>query len=106
MEISNMRLTLAQATPGMILADDILDSGGNLLLKGGTSLSESMLTSLQRYQLGSFTVIGEESDAVDDSVARERVQTRLAHLFRHCADDNPSRTLRAWIGEYCAGEGS
>jgi hypothetical protein len=101
-----MRLTLDRATPGMILADDILDSSGNLLLKSGTSLSESTLASLQRYKLGSFTVLGEESDAVDDGVARERVRQRLTHLFRRCADDSPSRTLREWIAQYRAGDDS
>jgi hypothetical protein len=90
----------------MILADDMLDSSGNLLLKAGTSLSESALASLQRYELANFSVIGEENDAVDDSAARERVQQRLARLFRHCAGDGPGRTLREWIGEYRVGEGS
>ena len=99
-----MQLTLDQASPGMILADDMRDVGGNLLLKSGTSFTESMLASLQRYNIGSFTVVGEESDAVDDTAARELVQRRLAKLFRRCGDGVASRSLRDGLSQYRLGK--
>ena len=98
-----MQLTLDQAAPGMILANDMHDAGGNLLLKSGTSLTESTLASLQRYDIGSFAVLGEES-AVDDTAARELIQRRLAKLFRGCSDGAASRSLRDWLIQYRLGK--
>jgi hypothetical protein len=99
----HMQLTLDQACPGMILAEDMRDAGGNLLLKSGTSLTESMLASLQRYTIGRFSVLGEEGDAVDDTAARELIEQRLAKLFRGCGEGVASRSLRDCLNQYRLG---
>lgn len=96
----HMQMTLDQATPGMVLAEDMRDAGGNLLLKSGTALTESSLASLQRYSLSTFAVVGEESDALDDTAARELIHQRLAKLFRRWGNGAASGSLHDWISQY------
>lgn len=102
-----MQLPLAQVCPGKILAEDVLDARGNLILKQGTLLTESVLNSLRRYKIKTIAVIDEENDAaedvVDNAATKQQIQERLAKLFRHIGDDVATRSLRDWVGEYRLG---
>ncbi|MES2356120.1 MAG: hypothetical protein V4568_17285 [Pseudomonadota bacterium] len=102
-----MQLSLAQVCPGMVLADDVFDTRGNLILKQGTLLTESVLNSLRRYKIQTIAVVAQEgevvADEVDDAVAKQQIQERLDRLFRHTSDDVATRSLRDWVGEYRLG---
>ena len=102
-----MQLPLAQVCPGRILAEDVLDARGNLILKQGTLLTESVLNSLPRYKIQTLSVVDDENDpvedVVDDSVTKRQTQERLDKLFRNASDDVATRSLRDWVIEYRLG---
>lgn len=51
---------LEQAHPGMVLAGDIRDKQGRLLLPAGRELTERTIESLRYWGVGSVQVLGEE----------------------------------------------
>lgn len=74
----HLQLALSVALPGMVLSDDVLDTKGNVLLPQGAVLTTSILSSLQRHEIASVAVVGEER-----SVQERNVQLRRVHdLFR------------------------
>ncbi|NHZ61614.1 hypothetical protein [Massilia genomosp. 1] len=78
------------ASEGMVLACDLRDAGGAVLLPAGATLSAAALTSLRRRGIEQLQVVGSmnAADAALDAAAlqaeRERQCARLAHLFRRC----------------------
>jgi len=79
---------LGQASAGMELACDLVDARGTVLLQQGSVLSDSLLAALARRGVARLRVLGAPDGARDDGgdTAREQVDTRLAHLFRHGAE--------------------
>ena len=54
----------------MVLADDLRDGWGNILLPQGTKLTELTLESLKRYDINELAILSEElavSSAADSS---------------------------------------
>jgi len=99
----NHEITLAQAGPGMILSDDLLDEHGNILLPAGAVLTETSIAGLRRREVDTVPVQGEEVGE-DDAAARERHRARLAHLFRnHRDDDLATEILRQFVVKFRLG---
>jgi hypothetical protein len=75
-------VALDEASAGMVLADEVCDRQGNVLLAKGAELSESLMQALRRRGVESIRI---EDDALSPeqlAAERERVAARLAHLFR------------------------
>lgn len=78
------------ASEGMVLACDLRDAGGAVLLPAGATLSAASLASLRRRGIDHLQVVGapDSADAELDAAAlqaeRERQCARLHHLFRRC----------------------
>lgn len=98
-------IPLDQATSGMVLAKAVLLQGGNILLPGGTLLSENHLTNLKKRGVEEIAVVapGEES-ATLTSAQREALEeaTRLQvqHLFRKSGTDATTQALLRTVIEY------
>jgi hypothetical protein len=84
------------ASEGMVLAEDLRDAGGAVLLPAGTTLGTAALASLRRRGIERLQVVGpaapeDAAEAAIDQAARqaecERQCARLRHLFRRCLDD-------------------
>jgi hypothetical protein len=95
-------IQLAQATPGMVLSDVLLDRQGQMLLPQGAVLTESVLASLGRHGVEVVPVLAAADSAPPlDPVA---VQARLDHLFRHHDrgndDDWATGILRQYVEDY------
>ena len=88
MTIQSREVDIEHAAPGMELACDLVDARGTVLLQQGSILSDSLLVALARRGVARLRVLGAPDAARDEDsdAARERVDTRLAHLFRHGAD--------------------
>ncbi|WP_317202943.1 hypothetical protein [Janthinobacterium sp.] len=86
--MSGRLIDLEQARAGMLLADDLTDANGTVLLPGGAALTEANLASLRRRGIESCRVA--EAEAQEDEAARAQrhalAQQRLARLFRHSAE--------------------
>ena len=82
------------ASEGMVLACDLHDAGGAVLLPAGATLGAASLSSLRRRGIERLQVVGAVDSAADPAKAaadaaaqqaeRERQCARLQHLFRRC----------------------
>ena len=96
-------LELDDAVVGMELACDLIDQHRTTLLQAGSILSERLLAALARRGIARLRVVGEPDAASPDEGARaaqrDRVQERLAHLFRR-AGGAAAAQLQACLVEY------
>lgn len=111
--MSGQALALDQAAAGMVLADDLRDAGGALLLPAGAVLSEAALAGLRRRGVAGCRVetahpanaaepAAETEHAAPGSPRQERAQARLRHLFRHSAGAGGAATLLRLLSDYRA----
>jgi hypothetical protein len=93
-------IVLAEAQPGMVLSDVLLDRAGQMLLAKGAVLSAAILASLARHGVGMVPVQTADTPVPDAA----QVQARLDHLFRRHArddeDDWATSVLRRHIEDY------
>jgi hypothetical protein len=96
-------ITLADAQPGMVLSDDLLDRLGHTLLAGGTVLSAAIISSLGRHGVGVVAVQADDCPAADPA----QMQARLDYLFRaHDREDQndwAAGILRRYVEDYRTG---
>jgi hypothetical protein len=94
-------LPLDMVEVGMVLADEVCDARGVVLLPKGVSLSEAVLTGLERRGIETLPVLVISALSDDEAVERQQlVARRLDHLFRLAGDDRPVRELRQQIEIY------
>lgn len=86
---------LEQASAGMVLAADLCDDAGQVLLPAGATLSEATLLSLRRRGVASLNVVGQAPapDAAAVQAERERQCLRLVRLFRASATEGATGRL-------------
>ena len=80
------------ASEGMVLAEDLRDGGGGVLLPAGATLSASSLASLRRRGIEQLQVVA-AAPPVDEAAVRaerERQCARLQQLFRRCLPGAPA----------------
>jgi hypothetical protein len=104
---SATRIDIEQAEAGMVLARDLKDATGAVLLLAGASLSEGNLASLRRRGVAACVVLldsaddgGREADAAAAAAERARRLQRLAHLFRHSAGEQATPQLLRLLNDY------
>jgi hypothetical protein len=94
---------LGRARPGMILAADLLDRQGQMLLPQGATLTAASLASLARHGVDMLPIAPADG-ATEQVVDAPAVQARLDHLFRKndadSADDWATGHLRRYIEDY------
>jgi len=94
------QVDLDDAAAGMVLAADVLDHQGSVLLPKGAALSEPLLRSMQRRGIDSVPVLDEAVDPALLAAERERVAARLAHLFRQPGPGRADALLREQLEHY------
>jgi hypothetical protein len=87
MPVLHRQIPLDQATAGMVLADNLLDSHGNILVAKDVTLTDSMLAALRRHQVDAVSIVSGELTADELAARRQRDEARLARLFRKPTDD-------------------
>lgn len=101
---SAQTIGIDDASEGMVLAEDLRDAGGAVLLPAGATLGASSLASLRRRGIEQVQVVGAaglEDAPVDDAALqaeRERQCARLERLFRRCLD-GPAKGASAVLFE-------
>lgn len=96
-------LELDEVQAGMVLAEAVVDSSGNVLLPDATELTASMLASLSRRGIDSICIVDDSAASEDEKARLARVTQRLAHLFRkHRNQDDAAGSLQHRIAEYRA----
>lgn len=100
---------LHQISPGEILADDLLDKLGHVLLPAGTELTASMLKAIANHDIHQLPLHyvtdpdSAEPAQQDHSDAIEQQLNRLNHLFRHSPREGATETLRNYLESYRRG---
>ncbi len=98
MNRQNTHITLHEAEPGMVLADDLLDTRGMVLLPAGATLTPTIIASLQRREIDTMSIQGEEIPESDNSEELAEYEQRLASVFRKQSDDDmATEILRQFI---------
>jgi hypothetical protein len=96
-------LDLEEAVAGMVLSKAIADGQGGILLPDSTVLTDAMLTSLRRRCIDQIDVVNNDISDADLEAERERVQQRMAILFRKCGMSPACGLLEQRIIEYRLG---
>lgn len=112
MSKKHLYVALAQVQAGAILAEDLLDKIGHVLLPAGTQLTASMLQAIGNHHIHQLSI--KDFDKVDSAaINQEEAQQkktqqleRLNRLFRHESGDGPTKILRTYIEKYRQGEPS
>ncbi|MET3131546.1 hypothetical protein AAKU55_001808 [Oxalobacteraceae bacterium GrIS 1.11] len=84
-------IAIELALAGMVLADDLKDAGGAVLLPAGATLTDGNLRSLRRRGIQACPIAqpSEPEDEVAKALRLERSQQRLRRLFRSYAESTP-----------------
>lgn len=103
--MSEATITIDDASEGMVLAQNLLDGGGAVLLPAGATLSASSLNSLRRRGIEQLHIVleAEAPDAAALQAERERQCQRLERLFRKSAAVGASGKLLERLRNYRMG---
>ena len=100
------RIELEAARAGMVLAGDLVDANGSVLLPDGATLTESNLASLRRRGVEACSVLPADADAeeAEDPAARAarlaQQLRRLERLFRRSAAEEATPQLLRLLTTY------
>ncbi len=98
-----LQLELEDVVAGMSLAETLFDAHGGVLLPQGTELTEGMLTSLRRRGVDQVQVLNEDISEEELAAERERVELRLARLFRKSSGKGASDLLLQSVMQFRLG---
>jgi hypothetical protein len=93
-------VSTTEAQEGMRLYEDVRDRAGNVLLPRLTVLTGAMLGSLLRRDVDVVLVVDDTVTPAQRAAERERVQARLATLFRHAGTGRANVLLRMVVERY------
>lgn len=94
---------LDDASAGMVLHGAVLDAQGGVLLPDSATLTDAMLTSLRRRGIDRILVVNDDIPEEELKAERERVQKRLARLFRNSQAAGANAALLQRMMEYRLG---
>ncbi|MFZ6726373.1 hypothetical protein ACO0K2_12855 [Undibacterium sp. MH2W] len=93
-------LPLANVTEGMMLAEDLLDKVGHILLPAGTQLTASMLQSIGHHHILQLCVQMDDADALEVKKEQQEKLARVERLFRTQENQEPAKTLKQYLVHY------
>ncbi|MBC3831103.1 hypothetical protein H8K33_06270 [Undibacterium amnicola] len=97
---------LSKISVGAILAEDLLDKQGHVLLPAGTALSAAMLKAMAHHEIHHLPLLNtdeEETQTTEnpvDSAAQEQRLDRLHHIFRHITNETAPESATAILKNY------
>ena len=101
MSVDSQDIDIGAALPGMVLAADLTDERGAVLLPRGMTLNQAHLAALRRRGIERCSILLETLiDAAALAHEQARLQQRLARLFRHSAGIEASDALLHLLVHY------
>lgn len=98
------QLPLELVLPGAILADNVHDETGRVLLRIGTLLTESSIEALRRRAVAAVVVdLAVDHSPEHRAIEKLHLETRLQQAFRHAGDGPARRQLWQAVVEYKLG---
>ena len=100
-------ISLDAVSAGMVLADDLQDANGQVLITQGVTLTDDIIRSLQRHQIPAISVLFGEVSAADEQAELAQRAARLASLFRKPNNpDEATELLEHHVRRFRLGETS
>lgn len=100
MTTRSKHVAIDEAAAGMVLADEVRDRQGNVLLAKGAELSEALLQALRKRGVEGIRIEDDGMAPEELAAERERQERRLAHLFRKPYDGQANAFLREQVTAY------
>lgn len=96
---------IEQATAGMVLADEVLDKQGHILLPARTVLTDVLIRSLAQHAVTQVSVLLEQSPEMIEQHQQELQKKidRLPLIFRRPSENPATEELRAYLQQYRTG---
>ncbi len=66
--MKRIRILTSQATPGMVISDDVYTTANQLIIPAGTTISNKVITRLKFYSIHQITVTVEDNVEVPEAV--------------------------------------
>jgi hypothetical protein len=92
-------LSLEKISAGMVLADDLLDRQGHVLLPAGISLTENMLKSLAHHEVHQVCILVDVQEDISAPSQQEKL-ARLEQLFRMTPRSAATDSLYTYLKNY------
>lgn len=98
-------VSLDELLPGAVLADNVRDEAGRVLLRSGALMTESSIEALRRRGVESVSVEAAEGIPSPEHLAveRSRLEARLDLVFRQAGEGEANRQLRQAVLEFKLG---
>lgn len=98
-------LPISKIQEGMVLATDLLDKQGQVLLPAGITITQKMLSSFAMHDVHQLCILMSEINPPPLSdAALEKKSQNLEILFRHAHFEEPRNTLVNLVKKYRLGE--
>lgn len=100
-------IALDQATPGMILATEVRQKSGGVLLQSGITLTENHLASLLQRDVTEITIEAPQDASETSALSPEKrkalqkaIKQEVQHRFRRSGTDATTQALLRTVLEY------
>ncbi|MBI5474627.1 MAG: hypothetical protein HY961_20000 [Ignavibacteriae bacterium] len=80
------KLNLDEIQPGMVLAADVIDRNGRVLLKSGLEVNEKHLKILKQWGVTEADITGVDREVITAQATQSLAPEVLAQAEAHCAD--------------------
>lgn len=99
-------IPLDQALPGMVLAEEVRQKSGGILLPRSITLSENHIASLRHRDIQEITIEMEEQQTTEalspekKRALQKAIRTEVQHMFRRSEMDATMQALLRAVTEY------
>ena len=77
------KIMVSELTPGMILAKDVLEEGGNILLLSGFAIKQRYIDRLQSFNVEFVYVLEDQTIPVEELSEEKSVLRSFSHYKKH-----------------------
>lgn len=95
-------LPLQKVIADMVLADNLLDKQGHILLPAGTCLSAAMIASMHHHDIHQLSILIDDASEPeqDREISLQAKMDRLDAIFRHAEKEGPIASLYVYLQRY------
>jgi hypothetical protein len=102
-------LSVSELRVGMVLANELLDNLGHVLLPASTILTANMIKAMTHHEIHQLSIILENAEpatALGEHEFNDNLLkgARLKHIFRHTPTEEPTASLMNYIAMYRLGK--
>lgn len=88
----------------MVLAHDLVDTQGQILLPKGAVLTEKTIDSMLRHNIASVRIVIGELSKEEEALRVKKAHMRLAYLFRGTEEKPVNHLLHQYVSNFRLGE--